>query len=89
MFGASKMRPYSILCCSDMLVGTKVCSCQVDVVEVVLEPEGQCAFGLSNILFETTFARDAVNDVGAFAAHIKFTSVGKLCDRTFDGPTSI
>ena len=83
------MGPYSVLCCSDMLVGAKVRSCQVDVVEVALEPKGQSTFGLTNVLFVTNFTGDAVNEVRTFAAHIEFTGKGELCHGTSNGTTSI
>ena len=41
-----------------------------DVVEVELEPLFQTVFGLSHILFATTFAGDAVDNVVAIACHV-------------------
>ena len=41
-----------------------------DVVEVGLEPLFQTVFGLSHILFATTFAGDAVDNIVAIACHV-------------------
>ena len=41
-----------------------------DVVEVGFEPLFQTAFGLSHILFATTFAGDAIDNIVAIARHV-------------------
>ena len=41
-----------------------------DVVEVGLEPLFQAVLGLSHILFDTTLAGDAVDNVVAIACHV-------------------
>ena len=41
-----------------------------DVVEVGLEPLFQTVFGLSHILFATTFAGDAIDNIVAIACHV-------------------
>ena len=51
---------------------------------MALESEGQGAFGLADILFVTTFTGNAVNKIGAFAAHVEFASKGLFCHGTGD-----
>ena len=41
-----------------------------DVVEVGLEPLLQTVFGLSHILFATTFAGNAVDNIVAITCHV-------------------
>ena len=41
-------------------------------VEVRLEPLFQTVFGLSDILFATTFAGDAVDNIVAIVCHVGF-----------------
>ena len=60
-----------------------------DVAKVFAHPFAQGAFSVSNILFETHLARNAINDVVGFAATTPDSVVVATSNWTLDGSTGV
>ena len=70
---------------ADTVCGVVLC----DITEVFTHPFTKCAFGVSNVLFETHLACYAINDIVGFATATPDGVVVATCNWTLNGSTSV